>query len=188
MKGVVPVAVEAVPGDRQGGDLVVADLDARGVRIGVEFGVPRQAGLGSRCSIRFPFEVPGGRWQTVIVRPGLGCELGELGLPSAGAIPVGAARVGGDQQSAGRRVGGPPGAVPPAADGSDGERGGVVVGAHVDPAGVRDDVVDAVGHCSAQLAVREVVGVDPHRLASRLPFTAVALEGSDEHRLHGRPL
>jgi hypothetical protein len=31
--------------------------------------------------------------------------------------------------------------------------GGVVVRAHVDPAGVRDDVVDAVGHGPAQLAV-----------------------------------
>lgn len=30
VEGVVPVAVEAVAGDRQRGDLVVADLDARG--------------------------------------------------------------------------------------------------------------------------------------------------------------
>lgn len=37
---------------------------------------------------------------------GLGDEPGESGLPGAGAVAVGAARVGGDQQPAGRRVGG----------------------------------------------------------------------------------
>jgi hypothetical protein len=61
--------------------------------------------------------------------------------------------------------------------------GGVVVRAHVDPAGVRDDVVDAVGHGPAQLAVGEVMGADPHWLASRLPFTAVVLEGTDQFLL-----
>ncbi len=55
-----------------------------------------------------------------------------------------------------------------------------MVGADVDPAGVRGDVVDAVGYRPAQHAVGEVVGVDPHRLASRLPFTAVVLERADQ--------
>jgi len=87
--------MEAVPGDREGGKFVITDLDAGGVGIGVEFGVNGQAGLGggrgdaldddfmagqgprqfmvmwenSRCSIRFHFDVPGGRWQTVTVNP-----------------------------------------------------------------------------------------------------------------------
>jgi hypothetical protein len=46
VEGVVPVAVEAVPGNGQSGDLVVGDLDAGGVGVGVEFGVDGQAGLG----------------------------------------------------------------------------------------------------------------------------------------------
>ncbi len=46
VEGVIPVAVEAVAGDRKGGDLVVADLDAGGAGVGVEFGVHGQAGFG----------------------------------------------------------------------------------------------------------------------------------------------
>ena len=99
----------------------------------------------SRCSILFHLLVPGGRWQTVIVEPGLGGEGGEFGLPQPGAGAVGAAAVGGDQQPVARRVA--------CRRRScchqrrmvlDGERGGVVVGADADPAGVGGDVVDAV--------------------------------------------
>ena len=61
--------------------------------------------------------------------PRLQREGGELGLPRAGAVAVGAARVRGDQQPPGPWVGSPARRVPPAADRFDGERGGVVVGA-----------------------------------------------------------
>lgn len=149
MEGVVPVAVEAVPGDGQGGDLVVADLDAGGVLVGVEFRVHGQAGLGSgrRDALDDDFmagqgpaaPVHGDVGEQPVLDPvplrragrqvadgdgqtSLSGEPGEFGLPGAGAIPVGAAGIGGDQQSAGRRVGGPSGSVPPAADRLDGER------------------------------------------------------------------
>jgi hypothetical protein len=85
--------VEAVPCDRQGVDLLVADLDAGGILVGVEFGVHGQAGSGGGCRDAlnndfaagqgpttpvhgevgeqpvldlFHFDVPGGSWQTVI--------------------------------------------------------------------------------------------------------------------------
>jgi hypothetical protein len=58
-----------------------------------------------------------------------------------------------DHQVPGARVGGVSGAVPPAADGGDGERGGVVVGAHVGPAHVRGQVVDAVRDRLAEFPV-----------------------------------
>jgi hypothetical protein len=81
----------------QVGHLFVADGDAERVGGGVEFGVYAQSGAGggggdgvetttswlvrgrarqlwvmwlnSRCSILFHFEVPGGKWQTVMASP-----------------------------------------------------------------------------------------------------------------------
>ena len=91
VEGVVPVAVEAVPGQRQRGHLRIADLDSgrvtagsssactvRPVRVVVAAmlltttswlvsGLPRQFMVmweNSRCSILFHLEVPGGKWHT----------------------------------------------------------------------------------------------------------------------------
>lgn len=58
-----------------------------------------------------------------------------------------------------------------------------MVGAHIDPAGVRGDIVDAVGHGLAQLTVGEIAGVDLHRFTLRLPFAAVVLEEADQFLL-----
>ena len=109
--------------------------------------------------------VPGGKWQTVIVQAGLGGQGGEFGLPGAGAVAVGAARVRGDQQPCGVRVvGAGPTACHQRRIEVDRERGGVVVGADADPAGVRGHVVDPVGDGLAQLLpVEEVVRLDLHR-------------------------
>src|SRR5438105_13285788 len=74
--------------------LLVANLDAFAVGAAVQFGLHCQTGTGlgrrdqldndlvtsegpsppviaekTRCSIRFHFDVPGGKWQTVIVSP-----------------------------------------------------------------------------------------------------------------------
>ena len=84
-----------VAGDRQAGELGVADGDAGRVGVGVEFGVHAQPGTGSGRGDRvdddlvagqwltapvhgdvgrqvvldgFHLEVPGGKWQTVILR------------------------------------------------------------------------------------------------------------------------
>ena len=110
-------------------NLAVADLDSFGVFGVVEFGVDVQPGAGDgrgdqvdhdlvagqgtaapvremwlnrRCSILFHLEVPGGKWQTVIVEAGARRRARRVPLPQPGAIAVGAARVGGDQKSSQR--------------------------------------------------------------------------------------
>ena len=65
------------------------------------------------------------------LQAGPGGQRGQLGLPQPGAVPVGAAAVGADQQPGGVRVGGLAGLLPPGADRLHRERGGVVVGADV---------------------------------------------------------
>ena len=119
------------------------------------------------------------------LQPGPGSQGGELGLPRAGAVAVGAARVRGDQQPPGQRIVAAPGCLPPAADRLHGERGGVVVGADVHPAGVRRQVIDPVRDRLAQLPVREVVGADPGWLALRPPLPAAVFELADQFLLLG---
>ena len=164
-QGVVPVAVPVVAGQRQGAHLGVADAAAERdrlpgsssactvspVRVAVAAmdwtmtswlvsGRPRQFMVmreNSRCSILFHLEVPGGKWQTVIASPVSSARAARPGFPGPGAVAVGPAGVGGDQQPAGGRVVGPAAGIPPAADGLDRELGGVVVGADVHPPGVR---------------------------------------------------
>src|SRR5450759_5330168 len=77
---------------------------------------------------------------------GGGGQGGEFGLPQPGAVAVGSAAVGADQQLGGVRVQGRSDLLPPAADGVHRKRGGVVIGADRHPAGVGGDVVDAQGH------------------------------------------
>jgi hypothetical protein len=99
----------------------------------------------SRCSILFHFDVPGRQVTDGDQQSRLSGKLGELEFPGPGAVAVGAACVGSDEQSCRLGVGVLALAVPPAADRFHGERGGVVVGSDVDPAGVRPEVVDRAG-------------------------------------------
>ena len=119
------------------------------------------------------------------LQPGLGGELGQLGLPQSGPVAVGAAAVGADQQPSRVRVGVLADGVPPAADGLNGELRGVVVGAHVDPAGVGRHVVDAVRDGLAEVLVGEVVHVDLLGLAAGPPFPATVLVPPDQLLLLG---
>ncbi len=54
-----------------------------------------------------------------------------------------------------------------------------MVGADVDPAGVRGQVVDPVGHRLAQLLISEVMDANPLGLPGRRPFRAAVLEVPD---------
>ena len=128
------------------------------------------------------------------LQPGFQRERGQLGLPRPGAVAVGAARVRGHQQSAGARVGGPAGPGPPAADRLHRERGGVMIGAHVHPAGAGGQVIDPVRDRLAQLRVGEVMGADLHRLAPGPPLPAAVAVLPDQlfflgihadHRIRG---
>ena len=107
-------------------------------------------------------------------QPGFGGQGGELGFPEPGAVAIGPAAVGGDQQLGRGRVG-RGGSMPPAADRGDGERGGVVIGAHADPASIGAQVIDAVWVGLAQGRVDEVVDLDLLRIPARTPFLACVL-------------
>src|SRR5271165_3188265 len=121
------------------------------------------------------------RWQVQHgdVQAGFCGERGQLGLPQPQPGAVGPAGISGDQQPPAAGVGCLPDRLPPAADRGDGERAGVVVGADVDPAGVRGQVVDPVGHRLAQLLISEVMDADPLGLPGRRPFRAAVLEVPD---------
>lgn len=60
-----------------------------------------------------------------------------------------------------------------------------MVGADVDPAGVRPDVVDPIGDSLAQLRVGEVVDAHQYGITRRPPLSATGLELSDEFLLPG---
>ena len=119
------------------------------------------------------------------LQAGLKGESGQLGLPGARAAAVRAARVGGDQQPPGVRVGGAARVVPPAADRLDRELRGVMVGADVHPARVRGQVVDPVWDRLAQYLVGEVVIVDPDRISGGPPFPAAVAVLADQFLLLG---
>src|SRR5205823_2941466 len=112
-------------------------------------------------------------------------ELLQLDLPEPDAGAVGAAAVGGDQQTLGLGVALATHAPPPAADALDGEAGGVVVDADTDPALVGGDVVDAVGHGAALAADDEVVHAHLLGAALAAQLAAGILEIADQLLLLG---
>ncbi len=83
------------------------------------------------------------------------------------------------------RVGAAAGSSPPASDRGHGERGGVVVGADRDPAGVAAQVVHPVGVGLAGNGVDEVVHHDPFGVPARTPLAATVLVWTDELLLLG---
>jgi len=110
---------------------------------------------------------------------GLGGERGQLGLPGAAPVSVGATTVGGDQQPVGVRVVDAAAGVPPGPHRVHRERGGLVVDAHRHPSGVGAQVVDAVGDRLARLA-DEVVDLDLLRVAGGSVVAAGVLVLADE--------
>src|SRR5512132_3400625 len=94
-----------------------------------------------RCSIRFHLLVPGGRWQTVMLRPSSLANACSSRFHRRYPSAVTAAAIGGDQQATGLRIAGTTHAVPPAADRIDGETGSIVVDAATHPPRVTRDVI-----------------------------------------------
>src|SRR6266536_2794399 len=209
-KGVVPLAVEVVAADGpllQDPHLLVADLDTCGILALVQLGVHDQTGAGGGVGKQVDDDFVAGEGATAPVhgdlaeqpvfdfvpfagsgrqvahgdlQSGRSGELGQLDLPQPGAVAVGAATVGADQQPARLGVGQLAGHGPPAADGGHGELGGVVVAPDRHPAGVGADVVDPVGDGLAQLLVQEVVHVHRNRLAGGAPLAALVGVAADQ--------
>jgi hypothetical protein len=137
----------------------------------------------NRCSILFHFEVPGGRWHTVISSPVSAANAASSAFDAR--VAVGPAAVCADQQRGRGRVAVLAHRVPPVADALHGERGGVVVDPDRDPADVGGQVVDAVRDGLAQLGVFEVVHVDLLGGPLGRPFLAAVLELADQLFLLG---
>ena len=106
-------------------------------------------------------------------------------FPQPGAVPIGSAAVGGDEQPPGVRVFLPPHLLPPFFDGGHREDRGVVVDADGDPGAVVGEVVDPVGDGLAVGQVGEVVGGHLLGCADRLPLLPGLGEASDQLLLLG---
>src|SRR5512132_3056500 len=132
-------------GAGEGLHVPVGDLDAGGVGGGVQVGADGQTGVGGGRGDRFDDDFVAGQGPAAPVhgdereqpvldlvplagargqvadgdgQAGAGGQGGQFGLPLPGAVAVGPAAVGGDQQPGRVGVGGPPCLVPPLADGA----------------------------------------------------------------------
>src|SRR5208337_1929374 len=96
-----------------------------------------------------------------------------------------ATAIGGDQQPRRSRIAGGAEFMPPAPDALDGESGGVVVDAEIDPSGVGSDVVDPVGYGLAEFGDDEVMHPDRLGLTLGPQLPPAILEVADEFLLLG---
>jgi len=97
-------------------------------------------------------------------------------LPQTQTCAVAATAIGVDQQPRRGGIASCAEFVPPAPDALDGEGGGIVIDAEIDPSGIGGDVVDAIGHCLAELRDEEVMHPDRLGLPLGAQFTAAVLE------------
>jgi len=90
LQGVVPVAVEAVPGDRHSGEYLVADLDAGGVLAGVELGADAQGGAGGSRRNALDDDFVAGQWPAAPVHGDVGEQamLDPVPFRGAGTMPL----------------------------------------------------------------------------------------------------
>ena len=106
-------------------------------------------------------------------------------LPQADPRSIAAARVGGDEKFGGLREGWLSHAVPPAANGFDGERGGVVIDAHAHPPAIVGHLVHPIRRGAAQFRDHEIMHAHRLRMALGSPFRPLILEVSDQFLLLG---
>ena len=192
--------------------LLIADLDAGRIAVGVQFGMHGQTGAGAGSADQLHHRLVSEQWlpapvvadagkQAVLdlvplagarrqvadlhTQAGFVGQALQLPLPRAQAVAVAAAGVGADQQAPRLRIGLPAHAVPPPADARDGKGGGVVVGTDIDPAGVGAQIVDAVGN---RFGLGKIVIIDRLRLAALTPGLAGVLEVNRPWFRGGSPL
>jgi hypothetical protein len=119
----------------------------------------------------------------------------QLAFPQTHAHAIAAAAIGSDQQSPRRGIARRAELVPPAPDALDGEGGGVVVDAEIDPSFVGGDVIHPVGHRLAEFRDDEIMHPDRLGLPLGAQLAPAVLEVANEflllginrdHRLPGR--
>src|ERR1700704_1395134 len=103
-----------------------------------------------RCSILFHLLVPGGRWLTTMSRSSSLGRFWQFGFHRRAPRAVAAAAIGGDQQPDRVGVTRPPEVEPPLANAVHREGGCVMVDADTHPPGIRSQIIDAIGHRSAE--------------------------------------
>src|SRR5215472_2642645 len=103
-----------------------------------------------RCSILFHLLVPDGRWLTTMSEAELVGQLLQFAFPQPDPRAVAAATIGGDEQPGRVGVTRPPEVEPPLADAVYCEGGRVMVDADTHPPGIRGQIIDAIGHRSAE--------------------------------------
>src|SRR6201989_1528526 len=103
-----------------------------------------------RCSILFHLLVPGGRWLTTMSRSSSLASFCQFAFPQPDPRAVAAAAIGGDQQPDRVGVTRPPKVEPPLADAVHREGGCAMVDADTHPPGIRSQIIDAIGHRSAE--------------------------------------
>ena len=107
----------------------------------------------------------------------------QLHLPQSHPRPIAAPTVRRDQQPVHFGIGLFAHSLPPSADAFDGERGGVVIGADIDPPLVSGQIIDPVRIGPAQFRDQKIMDAHFFGLPFGLPFTPAVLEISNQFLL-----
>lgn len=129
-----------------------------------------------RCSMRFHFEVPGGKWQTAMTMPISSARRASPSIHGRRRYPLQPPGAGTDEQVAGLRVGGPN--VRYRVGASRRRRWRVVFGPHRHPPLVSAQVEDAVGDRLGHRGIPEVVDRHILRLPLGPPGVSTEITGS----------
>src|SRR6202043_577596 len=181
--------------------------NAAGVLTGVEFAAHSEAGFGgsSRDQLdddaiadewlgtpvltdegeeaMLDFVPLAGAWRQVAdhdVDAELVGQLLQFAFPQPDPRAVAAAAIGGDQQPGRVGVTRPPEVEPPLADAVHREGGRVMVDADTHPPGICGQIIDAIGHRSAEFLDYKVVHPDLFRTPLRPILAAIAAEIADQ--------
>lgn len=95
-------------------------------------------------------------------------------------MTVATTAIGGDHQPSCMRVSRLTHFTPPAPNALHGKLGGVMIDAHIDPAGVGGQIIDAIRGDLAQFGIDEVMNADFLRRPFGLPFLARILEVANQ--------
>ena len=192
--------MELLPPKLEFRHLLVGNLEALFVEIGVDLAFHGQAGRRCGCGDEVDDDLVADEWLTAPVladereqtvldlvpfagawremtdtdfQSGFVCQLLQFPFPEPHARPITAAGVGSDQQTLRFRITAATHPAPPAAYALDGELRRVVIHSHTDPPRVPSQVVDSIGGHLAVFRLTDFEIMHPNlpRLSLRMPFT-----------------